>query len=65
MDEIVQKLEEIRVLLGILIEKTQRTNQLLQSGIKTQWGHNMSVLNMDPGRFGKSEEEREQVKPRD
>ncbi len=63
--EIVQKIEEIRVLLGVLIEKTQETNQILRSGVKTQFGHSMASLNMDPDRFRKSEAERQVTKPGD
>ncbi len=58
MDSTVKKLQEVIDLLGVLIEKTDHTNQLLKTGIKTQFGHNMSTLEMDPDRFRKSEEER-------
>lgn len=63
--EILKKLEEIKTLLGVLVEKTQHTNHLLKQGTKTQWGHNMSTLEMDPNRFRKSEEDRGQTKSRD
>ena len=65
MDEVIQKLEEIRVLLGILIDKTQYTNHILKSGTKIQWGHNITTLEMDPDRFKKSEAERQVTKPGD
>jgi hypothetical protein len=58
MEEAVQRLEEIKALLETLIEKTQYTNEILKRGIKIQWGHNMSVLDMDSDRFKKSEQMR-------
>ena len=61
-NEVIQKLEEIRALLSTLVAKTDATNQLLRGGLKTQWGHNMSTLEMDPDRFKKSEEERDPEK---
>jgi len=58
----IQKLEEIRVLLATLISETQHTNALLKSGIKTQFGHGMHTLEMDPDRFKNSEEARSKTK---
>lgn len=55
MDDIHRILGEIRELLALLVEKTQETNSLLKDGIKTRWGHSMSMLEMDPERFKKNE----------
>ncbi|MHA2279322.1 MAG: hypothetical protein ACXAC5_00315 [Promethearchaeota archaeon] len=52
--EIVQKLEEIQVLLRSLVEKTDETNRLLKDGIQTRWGHSLSLLEMDSDRFKKN-----------
>jgi len=54
-------LEEIKALLIVLIEKTENTNNILQKGIKTQWGHNMPTIELDPDRFKKSEAIREKT----
>lgn len=62
MQKLLEKLEEIRALLSVLIEKTDHTNHLLKSGIKTQFGHNLNVLDMDLDRFRKSEEARQRTK---
>lgn len=52
---IIQKLESINSLLATMIEKINHTNDLLSRGLKSQWGHNMTTLEMDPERFKKSE----------
>lgn len=58
MDNTDRLLEEIIVLLGTLIDKTDHTNNILKQGVRTQFGHGLHTLEMDPDRFQKSEEER-------
>lgn len=61
--KLIEKLEEIRVLLSSLIDSTDHTNHILKQGIKTQYGHGIHTLEMDPDRFRKSEEARQKTKP--
>jgi len=55
MNGISAQLNKVTAALSDLVEKTEHTNELLKSGIKTRWGHSMSVLEMDPDRFKKNE----------
>ena len=55
MDDLSQKLEDVKKLLSVLINKTNETNILLKEGVQIKWGHKINMLDMDPERFKNNE----------
>lgn len=53
--ELRQEIDKITLLLEQLIEETHETNKILREGVKSQFGHGLRTLEMDPKRFKNNE----------